>query len=243
MTLAAEPAALQAAVAAGILGCGSVVLGTAELCGAFLAEARVRAGDGDPAAALRDMAAAIRAAGGKAPGFGHPLHKPVDPRAERILALAEARGVAGPHVALARAAAPGGRGGLGQAAADERLDGDRRRRPRPRLSRRHAEGDPDPRPHRRPARPSRRGAASARSASCSPPPPRRRSPTSPARDARARGRNPALGRPGGGRRRRLPRADRLPFRPLRLLPEHSSPPPAFPTRPPSAASPTSPGCR
>ena len=35
--------------------------------------------------------------GGKVPGFGHPLHKPVDPRAERIFALAEARGVAGPY--------------------------------------------------------------------------------------------------------------------------------------------------
>jgi citrate synthase len=37
------------------------------------------------------------------PGFGHPLHRPVDPRAERILELADARGVSGPHVALARA--------------------------------------------------------------------------------------------------------------------------------------------
>jgi citrate synthase len=98
MTYAAEPAALQAAVAAGILGCGSVVLGTAELCGRFLAEARERD--------LREMVAAIHAAGGKVPGFGHPLHRPVDPRAQRILALADARGAAGPHVALARAAVP-----------------------------------------------------------------------------------------------------------------------------------------
>ena len=52
------------------------------------------------------MVAAIRRDGGKVPGFGHPLHKPVDPRAERILALADARGVAGPHCRLARATAP-----------------------------------------------------------------------------------------------------------------------------------------
>jgi citrate synthase len=98
MTYAAEPGALQAAVAAGILGCGSVILGTTELCGRFLAEARGRD--------LREMVAGIRAAGGKVPGFGHPLHKPVDPRAERILTLADERGAAGAHVALARASVP-----------------------------------------------------------------------------------------------------------------------------------------
>jgi citrate synthase len=98
MTYAADPGALQAAVAAGILGCGSVVLGTAEACGRFLAEAR----GGD----LRAQVTAIRAAGGKVPGFGHPLHKPVDPRAERMLALADERGAAGEHVALARATVP-----------------------------------------------------------------------------------------------------------------------------------------
>ena len=104
MTLAADPAALQAAVAAGILGCGTVVLGTAEACGRFLIEARARV-DAEGDGALAAMVAAIRRDGGKLPGFGHPLHKPVDPRAERIFALADARGVAGVHCRLARAAA------------------------------------------------------------------------------------------------------------------------------------------
>jgi len=35
------------------------------------------------------------------------VHKPLDPRAERILALADERGVAGEHVALARAVRDG----------------------------------------------------------------------------------------------------------------------------------------
>jgi citrate synthase len=93
MTLAADPASLQGAVAAGILGAGSVVLGASEQCALLLEQG------GDPLTIAR----AIHDAGGKVPGFGHPLHKPVDPRAERILALADQRGVSGPHVALARA--------------------------------------------------------------------------------------------------------------------------------------------
>jgi citrate synthase len=97
MTLAADPGSLQGAVAAGILGCGPVILGTSEECARLLQEAC--ASGRDPL----EIAQEIHAAGGKVPGFGHPVHKPVDPRAERILELADARGVSGTHVALARA--------------------------------------------------------------------------------------------------------------------------------------------
>ncbi len=95
MTLAADPDSLQGAVAAGILGCGPVILGTAEACARLLERARER----DPG----ELARELRAAGEKLPGFGHPVHKPLDPRAERILELADEHGVAGAHVALARA--------------------------------------------------------------------------------------------------------------------------------------------
>jgi citrate synthase len=97
MTLAADPASLQGAVAAGILGAGPVILGAAEECALLLAA--MHAERKEPALVARE----IHAAGGKVPGFGHPLHRPVDPRAERILELADARGVSGAHVALARA--------------------------------------------------------------------------------------------------------------------------------------------
>jgi citrate synthase len=92
MTLAADPDSLQGAVAAGILGAGPVLLGTSAEC------ARLLTGVRDPVAVVRE----IKASGGKVPGFGHPLHRPLDPRAERILELADARGVSGEHVALAR---------------------------------------------------------------------------------------------------------------------------------------------
>jgi len=93
MTLAADPGSLHGAVAAGILGAGPVILGTSEQC------ARLLAAGGDP----KEIVRGLRESGRKVPGFGHPVHKPVDPRAERILELADERGVTGRHVALARA--------------------------------------------------------------------------------------------------------------------------------------------
>jgi citrate synthase len=104
MTLAADPRSLQGAVAAGILGAGPVLLGTTEECANLLAAAREKVDVGaEPAGVATEMAQGVRDSGERLPGFGHPVHKPVDPRAERILALADERGVSGPYVELARA--------------------------------------------------------------------------------------------------------------------------------------------
>jgi citrate synthase len=106
MTYAAAPEALQGAVAAGLLGCGSVVLGSAEVAGKFYAEcvADQRAtGDAVAAVAVRNIKR-LREGGTKAiPGFGHPQHSGGDPRANLLLKLADERGVAGEHVAMMRA--------------------------------------------------------------------------------------------------------------------------------------------
>jgi citrate synthase len=103
MTLAADPNALQAAVAAGILGAGAVVLGTSEECARLLAAAGARIVAGErPEDVAADVARAARDAGERVPGFGHPVHRPVDPRAERILELADERGVSAVNVGLAR---------------------------------------------------------------------------------------------------------------------------------------------
>jgi citrate synthase len=96
MTLAADPGSLHGAVAAGILGCGPVILGTSEACARLLEAARA---SGETAA---DVARRAHAAGERLPGFGHPVHEPLDPRAERILELADGRGVSGENVAFAR---------------------------------------------------------------------------------------------------------------------------------------------
>lgn len=100
MTYAADPGFLQGAVAAGLLGCGKVILGTTEVAGAFLRDCRRMIEEDGKTVDI--IVAELRDRGGRLPGFGHPLHKPVDPRAQRILDLADERSVAGPHVQLAR---------------------------------------------------------------------------------------------------------------------------------------------
>ena len=102
MTLAAAPEALQGAVAAGILGCGSVVLGSAEAAGRFFIEIVERSKDTSLEDAARAVVEEYRAAQRAIPGYGHPLHKSHDPRARRLLEIAGEVGTAGLHVEAAR---------------------------------------------------------------------------------------------------------------------------------------------
>ena len=103
MTFAAAPEALQGAVAAGILGCGSVVLGSSEAAGQFLALIAQRADGGAAVAeAARTVILEYRSAKRAIPGFGHPLHKQMDPRVRRLFEIAGEAGGTGRHVQIAR---------------------------------------------------------------------------------------------------------------------------------------------
>ena len=101
MTLAAAPEALQGAVAAGILGCGSVVLGSAEAAGRLFAEIKTRAAAGSLRAAALEVLREYRAAKRAIPGYGHPLHKGRDPRALRLFAVARETQTSGVHAEIA----------------------------------------------------------------------------------------------------------------------------------------------
>ena len=92
MTYAAAPDALQGAVAAGVLGCGSVILGASETAGRLFAEIDEQAKDGDLRAAARDAVTRWRAAGQPIPGYGHPLHKERDPRVDALFETAKRAG-------------------------------------------------------------------------------------------------------------------------------------------------------
>jgi citrate synthase len=103
MTFAAAPEAFQGAVAAGLLGCGSVILGSAEIAGHFFQQIVRASAQSDLAASAREHIAATRAERKPIPGYGHPLHKSQDPRVARLLAIASANNLAGEHVAAALA--------------------------------------------------------------------------------------------------------------------------------------------
>ncbi|WP_417318577.1 citryl-CoA lyase [Emcibacter sp.] len=102
MTYAAAPEAFQGAVASGLLGCGSVVLGSAEVCGRFISELvdQARSENLEFEEAARRGVQALRAEKKAIPGFGHPLHADGDPRGNLLLKLAEEKEVAGSHIRM-----------------------------------------------------------------------------------------------------------------------------------------------
>ena len=103
MTYAAAPDALQGAVAAGILGCGSVILGASETAGRLFAEVNEEAGTGDLRAAAQRVVTKYREAGKPIPGYGHSLHKQRDPRVDRLFAVAREAGTSLRFVEIAEA--------------------------------------------------------------------------------------------------------------------------------------------
>ncbi|UBM07608.1 citryl-CoA lyase [Cupriavidus metallidurans] len=105
MTLAAAPDALQGAVAAGLLGCGSVILGASQTAGLMLQEVLTAQGERSLEESADTVVATLRRERKPLPGFGHPTHKEGDPRAHRLLEVSRELGLAGRHVAALEAVA------------------------------------------------------------------------------------------------------------------------------------------
>lgn len=81
------PENLQGAVSAGLLAVGSSFVGTMENCSRLLDRIQAAA---DPKAEALAIARQHKAERSAVPGFGHHLHKPVDPRAYKLLELGRA---------------------------------------------------------------------------------------------------------------------------------------------------------
>jgi citrate synthase len=90
LTYLGAPEALQAAVAGGLLGLGSVFVGSMEGAAKLLSEA---------VAAGKD-AKTVLAENKRIPGLGHPIHKPIDPRTTRLFEIARETGYYGRYCKL-----------------------------------------------------------------------------------------------------------------------------------------------
>jgi citrate synthase len=91
------PDQVQIAMASGLLTIGGRFVGTMEGCAALLAEG-MKAADKDEW--CRVVAADHLEKRKPMPGFGHPFHKPDDPRTPRLFEVALAAGVEGHHIRL-----------------------------------------------------------------------------------------------------------------------------------------------
>ena len=94
------PDSLQSAVAAGLLGVGTTFIGTMEGCAANIEE-MLAAPEG---VEERALAIAQRYHASRKPlhGFGHPHHKPDDPRTPKLFGVAESENVPGLHIGALR---------------------------------------------------------------------------------------------------------------------------------------------
>ena len=105
MTLAAAPEAWQGAMAAGLLGMGTVVAGSSEVAGRLLVALLARRSAARRLASRNGAIAGLKrlvAAKQKVPGLGHPQHSDRRPARQLLLKFADERGVSGDHVRMLR---------------------------------------------------------------------------------------------------------------------------------------------
>jgi citrate synthase len=99
LTYTGAPEAVQGAVAAGLLGAGSVFLGPAGDTAQFLSDVISSGGD------ARAAVSGLLRLGRRVPGLGHPVHRHEDPRTTRLYELAAEERVLGAHLELLRVVA------------------------------------------------------------------------------------------------------------------------------------------
>lgn len=96
LVYSSSPESMQSAVGAGLCAVGSLFVGTVEGAGRLVE--RMLASPHDLHSEAVAIAKEHQSARRPLPGFGHPQHKPDDPRTPRLFEVARAAGVAGRHV-------------------------------------------------------------------------------------------------------------------------------------------------
>ena len=93
LTYLGAPEAVQAAVAAGLLGAGTVYLGAMEQVAEMLEDGIRKHGSDKSASELASLILNERMEqGSQLTGFGHPIHRPLDPRTGKLFEIAKELG-------------------------------------------------------------------------------------------------------------------------------------------------------
>ncbi|MCM2534254.1 citryl-CoA lyase [Neobacillus pocheonensis] len=101
LTYLGAPEAVQAAVAAGLLGAGTVYLGAMEHTAQMLQEGWKTFGINENVEVVASQIINDRKEKNlQFPGFGHPIHRPVDPRTIKLFSMADELGISGKNIAL-----------------------------------------------------------------------------------------------------------------------------------------------
>jgi len=101
LTYFGAPEALQAGVAAGILGMGDRFGGSIEQAARMVQEALAeQKPNADLQAIAREVVADHKSKKKVIGGLGHPIHKPIDPRTPKLFAIAAENGFSGRYVKL-----------------------------------------------------------------------------------------------------------------------------------------------
>jgi len=101
LTYSGAPESVQAAVAAGLLGLGSVFVGSLDQAAKMLQEAIIDpANPGDLESKAQTIVADFLSRKAIIPGIGHPFHKPIDPRTVALFKVAKETGYDGPYATL-----------------------------------------------------------------------------------------------------------------------------------------------
>ncbi len=99
LTYLAAPESLQGAMAAGLLGVGGHFAGTMEQAAVLILRVAAAASPVEAETAAEAIVTDYRGRRESLPGFGHPLHRPDDPRSPRLFTIAAETGVEGRYVA------------------------------------------------------------------------------------------------------------------------------------------------
>jgi len=100
-TYLGAPESIQSAIAAGLLGAGTVYLGASEQVAQLLSNSFARYGETKTMDEMAELILdEIEEKNQILPGFGHPIHRPKDPRTEKLFTIAQELNIEGKNIQL-----------------------------------------------------------------------------------------------------------------------------------------------